>query len=249
MHDIDFLPIEYRQKHARRQSQPWQVFVAVAIVGLVSMAALAQGYRRHRVESDLASITPVYEAAVNQQKRLVELQKRWKDVNACAELTTYLRHPWPRTQLLSSLVVNLPNTISMQQIHILREMTKSGAQAESLAAAPPVDMKAEEEKLKALTRVERDFAKLTARLDPLQTVVVLTGTATDVAALHRYIGGLDATEFFDKAELDCFNSVDSKSGEVLQFRAVLAVQPGYGQPGGPTGLEKKAMAQNKIQRP
>ncbi len=32
MHNIDFLPIEYRQKHARRQSQPWQVIVAGAIV-------------------------------------------------------------------------------------------------------------------------------------------------------------------------------------------------------------------------
>ena len=73
---------------------------------------------------------------------------------------------------------------------------------------------------------------------------MLGGTATESAALHRYLGVLDATDIFDKAELDCFNSVDnSKGGAALQFRAVLAVQPGYGQPGGPAGPPKKDLAQ------
>ena len=76
MPEIDFLPIEYRQKHARRQSQPWQIVVAAAIVGLVAAAALAQQYRRHRVESDLATITPVYDAAQRQQNRLAEIQNK-----------------------------------------------------------------------------------------------------------------------------------------------------------------------------
>ena len=108
-----------------------------------------------------------------------------------------------------------------------------------------MDKKAEEERLKSLAPAQRDLTKLAARLDLLQTVVVLTGTATEIAALHRYIGDLDATGIFKKAELDCFNSIDNgKSGAVLQFRAVLAVQPGYGQPGGPTGPENKDVARN-----
>ena len=48
MNEIDFLPIEYRQKHAQRQSQPWQVVASVAIIGLVAMAALTQNHRRRR---------------------------------------------------------------------------------------------------------------------------------------------------------------------------------------------------------
>jgi hypothetical protein len=248
MADIDFLPIEYRQKHARRQSQPWQIVVAAAIVGLVATAALAQQYRRHCVESDLATITPVYDAAVGQQNRLTESQKREQAAKAGADLYTYLRHPWPRTQLLTALMGPLPDAITLQQIHILRETPTAGP---PMAAGPPVDKKTEEEQLKLLTPAQRDLLKLTDRLDRLQTVVILTGTATEVAALHRYIGNLDATDIFDKAELDCFNSIDgNKSGAVLQFRAVLAVQPGYGQPGGPTAPEKKDVAQsNKIQKP
>ena len=241
MHDIDFLPIEYRQKHARRQSQPWQVLVAVAMVGLVAAAASVQHYRRVRVKSDLAMLNPMYDAAVNQQTRLAEAQKQLKSVEASAELYTYLHHPWPRTQLLSALVAPLPDAIILQQIQILREATATPSAA---GARPPLDPKAEEERLKALAPAQRDLAKLRSRLDPLQTVVVLTGTASETDALHHYIGDLDATEIFDKAELDCFNSIDnSKNGAVLQFRAVLAVQPGYGQPRGPSGSEKKDFAQ------
>jgi hypothetical protein len=244
MHEIDFLPIEYRQKHARRQSQPWQVVVAMAIVGLVATAAIVQNYRRHRIENDLATIIPVYDAAVNQQNRMAEAQKRLQAAKACAELYTYLRHPWPRTQLLSALVAPLPGTITLQQIHILRETPANGPAGE---VRPPVDPKAQEERLKSLSPAARDLCKLSGRLDALQTVVVLTGTATEIAALHRYIGDLEAMEIFDKAELDSFNSIDNaKSGDVLQFRAVLAVQPGYGQQGGPTEPKRKQPAHDRV---
>jgi hypothetical protein len=246
MHTIDFLPDEYRQKHVRRQSQPWQVMVAAAIVGLVALAALAQQYNRRRVQNDLAAILPVYDTAMTQQHRLAEAQKQWESAKSRAELYTYLRHPWPRTQLLSALIAPLPETITLQQIQILREIPANGPAVE---VRTPVDKKTEEERQKTLNPAQRDLCKLTEKLDPLQTVVILTGTATEVAALHRYIGELDATDIFDKAELDCFNSIDnSKSGAVLQFRAVLAVQPGYGQAGGPTGPEKKSVVQNEMRK-
>jgi hypothetical protein len=247
MQTIDFLPIEYRQKHARRQSQPWQLFVVTAMVGLVATTAFVQRYNRRRVENDRATIIPIYDAAVNQQKRLAEAQTRCEAAGARANLYTYLRHPWPRTQLLSALVTPLPDTITLQQVQILREMPTAGKSTES---RPVVDKKAEEDKLKLLTPANRDLSTLAARLDQLQTVVVLTGTATEIPALHSYIGHLDATEIFDKAELDCFNAVDNnKSATVLQFRAVLAVQPGYGQTGGPTGPDKKDVAQNTTKKP
>jgi hypothetical protein len=247
MYDIDFLPVEYRQKHAQRQSQPWQIVAAVATISLMAVAASTQHSRRHSVQEELAIIAPAYEAAVNQRNRLADVQTRLKAAKAGAELYTYLRHPWPRTQLLSALVTRLPKEIALQQVQILRELAAASSPAE---VRMPVDKKTEEENRKLLPPAERDLAKLRARLDPLQTVVVLAGTATEGAILHRYIGDLDATDIFDKAELDNFNSVDnSKGSAVLQFRAVLHVQPGYGQPGGPASPDKKDFAQTNVQKP
>jgi hypothetical protein len=243
MQEVDFLPVEYRQRHAQRQSQPWQIVAAVAIVTLMSVAAIAQYHRQRAEDRDLFVILPAYTEAVNQQNRLAASQKRAQATKAAADLYTYLRHPWPRSQLLSSLVAPLPESITLQQIHIVREAPASRPATD---AQPPLDKKAEEEMLKSLPPAQRDLLQLADRIDRLQTVVILSGAATDAAALHKYIGDLDATDIFDKAELDCFNSVEgNKGGPVLQFRAVLAVQPGYGQPGGPTGPDKRQLAQTK----
>jgi hypothetical protein len=189
------------------------------------------------MQGQLAALQPAYETAVGLQNRLAEIQKRMGSVRASAELCTYLRHPWPRTQLLSALLRPLPEEIAFLQVQIFRQPATGRPPTEF---QPPADKKAEEEKLKSLPAAGRDLAALRARLDPLQTVVVLGGTATESALLHGYLGALDATDVFDKAELDCFNRVDnSKGGAALQFRAVLAVEPGYGQPGGPAGPPTK----------
>jgi len=59
---------------------------------------------------------------------------------------------------------------------------------------------------------------------------------------------LDAEDLFDKAELDSLSGIDgAKRGAAVQFRAVLTVRPGYGQPGGPTGTEKNAIANSEFQ--
>ncbi|MEN6450446.1 MAG: hypothetical protein ABFC96_08145 [Thermoguttaceae bacterium] len=241
MHDLDFLPSEFRRKQQRRQSQPWLIVASTAVVGLVAAAAIAQHYRWRNVQAELAAVEPAYETAVHLQSQLAGIEKRVGEARAAAELYTYLRHPWPRTQLLSALLQPLPKEIAFQQVHVFRQpaSTRPGA---ATAAAP--DKKAEEERLKAMPPAARDLASFRARLDPMHTVVVLSGTAAADAPLHRYLGVLDATDIFDKAELDCFNSVDGdKTIASLQFRALLVVEPGYGQPGGPTGPPKKSLAQ------
>lgn len=236
MNDIDFLPIEYRERRRRRQSQPWQVVAAVALLGMVAGAAFTQQRRQNQLEAEWAAVTPLYESAVQLQKQLADAQERLTEATASAELYTYLRHPWPRTQLLAALVNLLPQEITLQQVQILRDAAPTNPSKNQTAAAKTE----EEEKLKLAPASKRDLAALRQRLDSMQTVVILTGMATDSAALHRYLAQLDATDIFDKADLDSFNSVEGNKGNpVLQFRVVLVVQPGYGQPGGPSGHYQK----------
>jgi hypothetical protein len=185
------------------------------------------------MQEELTTIAPAYENAVQMQNRLAEIQNRLSRTKASAELYTYLRHPWPRTQLLSALMTSLPDEVAFQQVQILREIPAPSSPAE---IQPPVDKKAEDEKLKSLAPAEQDLVKLRRRLDPMQTTIVLAGTVPESSLLHQYMGDLEALDIFEKAELDCVNSVENnKGGASFQFRAVLAVQPGYGQPGGPKG--------------
>ncbi len=229
--DIDFLPIEYRRRRPWRQSQAWQIAATAAVIGLLAASAFVQQRRLCRAQAELTAIAPAYETAVNFENRLADLRRRLNHVQACAELYTYLRHPWPRTQLLAAAMAPLPDEITLEQLQIVREPA-----APPSPSAPPspgevrssADRKTPGEP--SLPPALSDLAKLRNRIDPTRTVVVLTGTAAESAALHRYLGKLDAEEIFDRVELDRFdNVVDGRGGKSLRFRAVLAVQPGYGQ--------------------
>jgi len=247
MHDIDFLPIEYRQKHEQLQSQPWQVVAVAAIIGLVAAAAIVQHYHWHHVQEELAIIAPVYDTATNLQNRLTDVTKRLDRNRANEELYTYLRHPWPRSQLLTALLKTLPDVVTLEQIQISREMPTTPLQA---VAQPSIDRKAKEARFNSLAPAQRDLEKFREGLDPMKTMVILTGTTAESSALHRYIGDLDAMDIFEDAELDSFNRVaNGESGKAIQFRVVLAVQPGYGQPHGPTGEDTKVVAATSPQKP
>jgi hypothetical protein len=237
MHDIDFLPIEYRQKHQRQQSQPWQIVVSIAIMAMIAGAAITQHAGRRYVQKQLTAVESAYKTAQQLQYQLTEIKKRLEQVGADAELNTYLRHPWPRTQLLAALLAPLPKEITFLQLQIMRETTAS---APFGGMRPTVDLKADEEKLRSMTPAQRDLMKLRVRTDPLRTIVQLSGMTTESAALHRYLDELDKKSIFEQAELNNVNSVEKNAGgSAVQFRAVLMVQPGYGQSGGPGKPVKK----------
>jgi hypothetical protein len=197
------------------------------MIGLVAAAATTQHYRWRSVRADLADVTPAYVAAVNAQSRLANLQRQVDHARACAELYTYLRHPWPRTQLLAAMLGPLPDEIILQTVQIVREPAGASSPA---GARPQTGGKSHDESLAALLPARRDLATLRDRIEPTRTIMVLTGTATASSAVYRYLGELDAAKIFDKAELDWLDNADG--GRSVRFQVVLGVQPGYGQFGG-----------------
>jgi len=231
MPDIDFLPAEYHQRHAQRQSRPWQIIVAVAFGALVSVAALGQHHCRAQAEAELAAATAPYELAVSQHCRLAEIQNELRKARSTAELCVYLRHPWPRTQLLVALLAPRPDEIIFEQLHITREKPPTEPAADRrLRTEKP----AEEEELNKLSSAERDLKRFREECDKMRTVIHVAGTTGDSGALHRYLNALGKHSLFAKAELDSLESLEGKAATVMKFRATVVVRPGYGQAGGPT---------------
>jgi hypothetical protein len=242
MHDLDFLPLEYRQKHARRRVQPWRVVVVAAFLALLAVAVFSQHQQRRQVEGDLAAILPLYDEAVREKTCLAEIHSRMQTANSEAELFTYLRHPWPRTQLLTAVLAPLPDAIKLQQFHVAREAPQGQASA---GQRPGTDKKAEEEKAAKLPPAQRDLNLLREELDKTQTFVRIAGTAKESAALHRYLGDLAKSDLFSKAELRSIERIEGSTATALRFQATLVVRPGYGQPGGPGKATEAAVVENK----
>jgi len=244
MQDIDFLPVEYRQKHARRQSTPWRIVVVVGFGVLVATAAIGQFGRRQIVQKKLATLDALYETAVSQNNQLAESQLKLQEVREFAELYTYLRHPWPRTGLLAAVAAPLPDAVTLTEVRIAKENSEGRLPSDRRSRA---DQKAEDEKLAALPPAVRDLKRLQAKCDAAPTRIFLFGTTTDSAAVHDFLGVLDRSDFFAKAELLSIESVEHSSDEDVQFQAILIVRPGYGQAGGPAAPDETTLADSDTQ--
>jgi Tfp pilus assembly protein PilN len=237
MREIDFLPSRYREQHIQRRKQFWRVVVVAMFFALLMLAAAGQYQRRRSVERLLEFTRQRHAAAQATAGQLGQLNAQLNDVRTQAELIVYLRHPWPRTQLVSALLRPLPRSVRLDKLSIRRE--ESPAQAPPPSAAPiPGDPAAVDQR----TPAERELAALRDRLDDAATIVLIEGVTVDPAELHAYIGTLSEAELFAHAELTALERADGDSASQARFTARLIVRPGYGQPGGPRPASSPASA-------
>lgn len=234
MQDIDFLPAQYRKRQALRQRRPWRAIILASVGALVALMSAAQYYRFTSIHSELEAIRPQYELITQQNEQLAGLQSRLSTARATAELLTYLRHPWPRTQILNELLAPLPDHVTFTRVDITRRAAVGPTQRRRSRG----ERKAEEAKRASLPPASRDLEQFREETDRAPTVVTISGTTSHSAALHHYLGTLEESELFTNVELSAMESSEVDPGGSLRFSAELTVRPGYGQPGGMTGSHK-----------
>jgi hypothetical protein len=232
MRDLDFLPIEYHQRHARQQVQPWRIAVVVAFVALLAGGIYLQHRQKQRVRQELAMLMPCYEDAVRRANRLTELQAKLRDAQSEAELLTYLRHPWPRTQLLAAVLLPLSKEITISGLQISREAIPETTVVEQRS---PADRKSQEASTAKMSSAQRDLGRLREEFDKARTILRVAGVTIEPVPLHRYLSALAKCNLFAKAQLTSIEGHEGPNGNALQFHATIVVKPGYGQPDGPVG--------------
>jgi hypothetical protein len=235
MIEIDFLPIQYHQKNAYRQAKPWRIIVVSAFLCLVVIITISQAFHRRYLESEFNELGSAYEMAATQKQRYSDAQNQLKRLESEAELIAYLRHPWPRSQLIAALLSRLPDEITLEQLQITLQdgsITSPSNRRSTTASGDSDNQKS------VLSPGERDLQYLSSRSEGKQTVVILTGSTTDSAAVHRFLNEILANTLFAKTELGFITSVNESSGTATQFQAKLIVRPGYGRPGGPGDNQK-----------
>jgi len=239
MKNIDFLPDQYRKQDADRKTRMWRFAGAIVITGVLGVVALLQFSLRNRVQSQLIAIAPQYKVAQSQAAQLATLQEELRIAEQDANLYTYLRHPWPRTQIIAAITSPLSNEMALTELQITQE--EIGSQRQGILGALEVgpggqklDLKSQKEALAKMTPPERDLYQLRKKCEAQQTVVNIAGTTTDTAMLRQYLARVGKSPLFVTVEL-C--SVESASGpsepNLSEFHIQFVVAPGYGQLNGP----------------
>lgn len=225
MQPIDFLPAQYRERYRTRQIRGWRWLMLLGMVAAVGAISLAQGtvYRGLKKAVEDAESRAAQDLA--EQMSLTSLEAAVDEQRQFAQLYAYLRHPWPRTQVLAELLRDLPATTSLTELRLLRE-------ALTPSTTPRFAHFTDQTSLEP--GPEADLKRLREEHDPRRLVVYLEGFTGDDAALHRYVGDLRRSPLVTRAailSLEAFRDAEHSSG--TRFSVRVEIQPGFGQPGGP----------------
>jgi Tfp pilus assembly protein PilN len=240
---IDFLPAALRESSDRR----WHRLAYGTVAGIVSLVLSGIGMYQLHLESQLneqiAALEPRCQAAQANMNELARLQAELQQHQSTAALLAYLRHQWPRSQILSAVCRPLPESIALTELRLVRENAAPprADDASRRAGRTAQDPKAE---LARLSDAQRDLKRLREELDAQRVVVLISGVTEEQEALHRYIGTLAESDLAARVELA---SIETKTDAApmnadkrsSQFQVRLVLRPGYGQPGGPS-LDSKA---------
>ena len=239
MLEIDFLPAAYRQQTVHRKANVWRLLIGGGFCATLACSFIYQQILYRHTARQLAELSPQYEQAQALAKRLAALQTNLATATKRAELFTYLRHPWPRTQLLSAAVAQLPDCVTLREIHISRPTTAATDSPAGRAGGKKTD----EAEIKKMDPAERDLRRLCEETAARETTVVLSGVTTDTAVLQHYLVALGQAPLFVKVELTSLEANHEEQAGTWRFTARLQVRPGYGQPGGPQPAENKTADQ------
>lgn len=231
MNSVDFLPNDYRRQAADRRSHVWLFITLTIYGGFVGVVATHQFLARRAVQRELDQVEIPYVQAELANKRLAELESQLEETSVEADLHTYLRHPWPRTQVLAALVEHLPPEVNLTEVTMRRERREQDDHRTGAARSDPMGQ-AEDTSTKPDAR--QSLKRLREEIDATRTVIWVRGVTTDNTALHHCIRALSESWLFTKADLESLDSMDDDTTPgAATFGICLELRPGYGQKDGP----------------
>ena len=239
--DIDFLPAKYRELSVQRKIQNWRMLVCASFVALLACAAMIQMRTDRSLRHQLATIGPEHEIAEALSARLAQLQSESMEELARAELITYLRHPWPRTQILSRVLSQLPESIQLGELRVDEDESVFSPVVAIDSVSSDANPPAEREKARG---AKKDLETLRTEYDKRTAVVTLSGDTRDVSALHDYLSQIAKDDIVAKTELLSIERKRIEDGERIQFRVRITLRIEYGQPGGPREHPKSTKSGN-----
>jgi hypothetical protein len=232
MQDIDFLPAAYRQQTLHRKANVWRLAVGGGFAAALLASFAFQQFIYSQTAARLDELKPQLAQAKSLAERLATRQNELKSANRQADLCEFVRHPWPRSQLIAAALRPIPTCVTLREIHIARAQSQPGTIPSSRTTGNR-DLDAE---VKKLDPAERDLIRLSDEEKARPTALTLSGITTDTAALQRYLVALGKETLFIKAELTSLEANHNEQPGTWRFAARLEIRSGYGQAGGPEGL-------------
>ncbi len=229
MKELDFLPDRYQVQNAVRKARICQITMFVTFAAIICLVACFQLAIYQVAKQELTAITAQHDDAINKTTELAALRLEVDQSRQFATLYTYLKYPWPRTQMLADIAKDLPPQVTLQELTIVEETTKTKTSARGIVTAVAVTG----QPVAVDAPPKADLALLRRQQDQSRAEIQISGTTTDSAAVHLFVMALNGTTLFESAKLHSLEAVTGSKQAKSNFFIRLTVRPGYGQEGGP----------------
>ena len=176
MQTIDFLPEHYRERRKQRRVRWWWALIVCMFGGIVAVTASLQW---------------------------LEIETKVSALSHSANLYTFLKHPWPKTQILAAIAKPLPQELQLSSVRITESLI-----AKPVKPASPETQTAEP--APAPHPAVADLRQLHDAHESQRLVVVVEGSAKEVEALHGYLESLARHPLIAEARL---NSMETRKFE------------------------------------
>ncbi len=225
MQNIDFLPERYRERDLKRKAAVWQYALLLGFGGVLMAATAGQFMIKRSLEASVVELKQSRIDAKLKRDQVQLLEQQLGNKEQVAALYTYLRHPWPRTQVLVSITNPVPDAVKLEGIEILQQQPTKSAQSKR-------EGRDDDQAGSATT----DLKDLRSSNDAARVVVRVRGTVSDTAALNEYVRQLGESPLFRNVSITSLQSQtvgDRMTTSAFELAVVLL--PGHGQPGAPQG--------------
>jgi hypothetical protein len=230
MKNIDFLPARYHERYAARAAivKRWTIVLGISIV--ITPLAVYQLLAHHRVCNRFVLVEPEYKKAQDKSKRLDDLRKKLELVKGEAALLAWLRHPWPRSQVLAHVHGPLPQSMRLTSIKLNSEPKFAGANAPGRPRARRPGEGQQPGAEDTRPSAEKDLQYLLELVGQNERVVTLNGVTLNSTELHAYVAQLNASRLFGKSELRSLETAPGQETATQNFEIRLVLDAGHSLP-------------------
>ncbi len=228
MQSIDFLPAHYRERRKQRRVRWWWALIVCLFGGIVLTTASLQWLNVQRVKRELNELESQCVAFRQLDQQLLEIEAKAAALSHHANLYTFLKHPWPRTQILAAVIHPLPREVQLTSIRI----------SESLIAkknAPVASPETTAEQARPAHPAIADLQQLHDMHEAQKIVVLIEGSVKEAETLHQYLEALGNHPLIAEARLNSMESRKLETHSLVVFQLHVAVKSGHGLSDGPSG--------------
>jgi hypothetical protein len=236
MQTIDFLPEHYRERRKQRRVRWWWALIVCMFGGIVAVTASLQWLNVQRIKRELQLLETQCAAFRQLDQQLLEIETKVSALSHSANLYTFLKHPWPKTQVLAAIAKPLPQELQLSSVRITESLVAKPikpASPESQVAEPPP----------APHPAVADLRQLHDAHESQRLVVVVEGSAKEVEALHSYLESLARHPLIAEARLNSMETRKFETHSLVVFQLQLTITAGHGLSDGPAGALSPAFTQ------